>query len=72
LNVDVLKAFMSKKKYHPTKRTAGNKPVHYSFSHLRKFQDTILFGAHRAKVPLPELYEMEMKSYIIDSIKERS
>jgi hypothetical protein len=47
--------------------------VHYSFSHLRKFQDTILFGAHRAKVPLPELYEMEMKSYIIDSIKkERS
>jgi hypothetical protein len=69
LNVDIIKAFMSKKKYHPTKRTSDNKPVHYSFSHLRKFQDAILFGAHRAKVPLPEIYEMEMKSYI-DSIKK--
>ena len=69
INVEVIKAFLSKKKYHPNKTTRDGKPVHYSFSHLRKFQDAILFGAHRAKVPLPEVYEMEMKSYI-DSIKK--
>jgi hypothetical protein len=69
INVEVIKAFLSKKKYHPNRTTRDGKPVHYSFSHLRKFQDAILFGAHRAKVPLPEIYEMEMKSYI-DSIKK--
>ena len=69
LNVDVIKAFISKMKYKPDKFTADGKPVHYSFSRLRKFHDAILSGAHREKVPLPEVYELEMQSYL-DSIKK--
>ena len=44
--------------------------MHYSFSHLRKFYDSILFGAHRARVALPEIYEMEMKKAFLDSVKK--
>ena len=58
LNVEVAKAFLSKKKHHPDKVTSDNKPIHYSYSHIRKYHDAILFGSHRARTPLPEIYEM--------------
>ena len=69
INVDITKAFLGTKKYHPNKQTRSGKRVHYSFSHLRKFYDAILFGAYRAKSALPERYEIEMKTYL-DSIKK--
>jgi len=69
LNPTVIKAFLSKKKYKPNKFTTDGKRVHYSFSHTRKYQDAILFGAHRAKVPLPDIYDSEMKNYL-DSVKK--
>ena len=68
LNVNVTKAFLATKKYHKNKLTRDGKPVHYSFSHLRKFYDAILFGSYRARVPLLIEFEMEMKAYI-DSMK---
>jgi hypothetical protein len=69
INSDITKAFLSSKKYHPNRKTKDNKPIHYSFSHLRKFYDAILFGSFRAKIALPPQYEMEMKSFI-DSLKK--
>ena len=56
-------------KYKPYQFTTGGKPVHYSYSHLYKFHDAILFVAHQEKVPLPEVYELEMQSYL-ESIKK--
>ena len=69
MNIDVLKAFMSHKKFHPPKTTADGRPIHMSFSHMRKYYDAILFGAYRANVPLPATFKIEMGSYI-DSIKK--
>ena len=69
LNVDAIKEFMSKMKYKPDHFTTGGKPVHYSFSHLYHFHDAILLCAHQAKVPLPEVYELEFHIYL-DSIKK--
>ena len=69
LNVDVITAFMRKMKYKPDQFTTGGKTVHYSFSHLYKFHDAILFGANQAKVTLPEVYEIELQSYL-ESIKK--
>ena len=60
LNVDVIKAFMSKMKYKPDQFTTDSKPVHYYFPHFRKFHDAILFCTHRAKGLLSEVYEIEM------------
>ena len=68
LNADVIKVFMRKIKYKPYEFTTDGKPVHFSFSRLSKFCDAILFGAHQKKVPLPEVYELEMQIYL-DSIK---
>ena len=70
LNVDRIKAFMIKIKYKPDQFTTDGKPLHYSFSHLCKFHDAILFRAHQTKVPLPEVYELEMWSYL-ESIKNK-
>ena len=72
LNVDVTKAFLSKKKYKENKFTADGKPIHYSYSHIRKYHDAILFGSHRAKVPLPEIYEIEMTGYLDSAKKEKT
>ena len=47
LNVDVMKAFLSKKKHHPTKLTPDGKPLHYSYSHIRKYHDAIKFLGRR-------------------------
>ena len=62
--MDVIKAFMSKMKFKPDQFNNESKPVNYSFSQLCKFHDAILFGPHQAKVPLPEVYELEMQSYL--------
>ena len=62
--MDVIKACMSKMKYKTDQFTNDGKPVNYSFSQLCKFHDAILFGPHQAKVPLPEVYELEMQSYL--------
>ena len=72
LNVDVTKAFLSHKKIKPNKFTADGKPIHYSFSHIRKYHDAILFGSLRAKVALPEIYELEMVGYLDSAKKEKT
>ena len=63
LTVEVSKAFLSHKKLKDGKVTSDGKPIHYSYSHIRKYHDAILFGSKRAKVALPEIYELEMVSY---------
>ena len=72
LNVDVTKAFLAKKKYKKNKFTSERKPIHYSYSHIRKYHDAILFGSHRAKVSLPEIYELEMIGYLDSTKKEKT
>ena len=64
LNVDAIKAFMSKNKYKTDQFNNESKPVNYYFSQLCKFNDAILFGPHQAKVPLPEVYDLEMQIYL--------
>ena len=61
--MDVIKAFMSKMKYKAAQVTTDSKTVHYSFSHFCKFHDAILFGTHRTKVLISEVYEIEIQSY---------
>ena len=70
--MNVPKAFLNKKKYKETQITAEGKPVHYSYSHIRKYHDAILFGSHRAKVPLPEIYEIEMVDFLDSTKKEKT
>ena len=72
LNVDVTKEFLAKKKYKENKFTAKGKPVHYSYSHIRKYHDAILFGSHRSKVPIPEIYEIEMIRFLDSTKKENT
>ena len=72
LNVDVTKAFLSKKKYKAGKFTAEGKPMQYSYSHIRKYHDAILFGSHRAKVTLPDIYEMNMVGFLDSTKKEKT
>jgi hypothetical protein len=69
INVNIMRAFLSKKKYKPNKLTPEGRPIHYSFSHHHKYYDAILFGAHRAKVALSDIFEMEIKGFL-DSIKK--
>jgi hypothetical protein len=61
-------AFLSQKKYN--KLTPEGRQTHYSFLHLHKYYDTIMFGGHRATVALSEMFVMEMKGHL-DSIKKR-
>ena len=72
LNKDVIKVFMIKTKYKPDQFNTNRKSLHLSFSHLRKFHDAILFGSYWEKVLLPEVYELEMKSYIDSTQKENT
>ena len=58
LNVDVTKSFLSKNKYKANKFTAEGKPVYYSYLHIITYHDVILFGSHREKIPLPDIYEI--------------
>ena len=49
LNINVTKEFLGKHKNKQDKFTYDGKPVHYSYSHIRKCHDIILFGLHHAK-----------------------
>ena len=73
LNVSIIKAFMSGNKYKQTtvQNIEGEEPpkVQYSYSHIRKYQDAILFGAGRAKQALPQEYDLDMKQFL-DSLKK--
>ena len=70
--MEVSKAFLSHKKLKDGKFTSDGKPIHYSYSHIRKYHDAILFGSKRAKVALPEIYELEMVSYLDSAKKEKT
>jgi hypothetical protein len=70
LNPQIIKAFLSDNKFKPNAFNADGKPIMYSFTHMRKFQDAILFGALRAKTSLPERYLLEMKSFLDSKKKE--
>jgi hypothetical protein len=63
-NVNIMKAFLIEKKHKPNKLTPEGRPIQYSFTHLYKYYHTILFGVHRAKVALSEIFEMEIKGYL--------
>ena len=66
LSPDIVKAFIcAKAKYR------GNSQTQYSFSHTRKFQDAILYGAWRARESLPEKYELEMNVFLDSTRKEK-
>jgi hypothetical protein len=56
LNPQIIQAFLSANKYKPNSFNHDGKPIMYSFTHVRKFQDAILFGALRATTNLPERY----------------
>ena len=68
LNVEVAKAFLSNKKHKEGKFTPDGNTIHYLYSHIHKYHDAIIYGSHRAKIPLPDIYEIEMTVYL-DSIK---
>ena len=60
---------MRNKKHKEGKFTPEGNPIHYSYFHIRKYHDSILYVSHRAKIPLPDIYEIEMTGYL-DSIKK--
>jgi hypothetical protein len=64
-----MKTFLIEKKHKPNELKPEGRPIQYSFSHLYKYYDTILFGVHRAKVALSDIFEMEIKGYL-DSMKK--
>ena len=72
LNVLVAKSFLAAHKFKPGKFTQDGTPIHYSYSHLRKFHDAIIHGATRQGVPLPEVYEIEMRNYLDSMLKEKT
>lgn len=72
LNVKVAKSFLAAHKFKPGKFNSNGVPIHYSYSHLRKFHDAVIHGATRQKVPLPEIYELEMKNYLDSMLKEKT
>ena len=45
---------------------------HYSYDHMRKYHDAILYCSILAKVPLPGGYKQEMKSYLDTLKKEKT
>ena len=65
----IMKAFLSDpKQVYKKHRNPTDPIVQYSFDHLRKFHDAILFGANRANERLPAGYGQEMKKFL-DSLK---
>ena len=57
-NVEVENEFLRNKKHKEGKFTPDGIPLYYLYSHLRKYHDAIIYGSHRAKIPLPEIYEI--------------
>ena len=64
----VVKAFISGNKVRETKADGTN--VFYSYDHLRKYKDAILFGAKRARCSLPTNYDSEMDPFMQSLKKE--
>ena len=60
---------MRNKKHKEGKFTPEGNPIHYSYFHIRKYHDAILYGSHRAKIPLPDIYKIDMTGYLY-SIKK--
>ena len=59
LDVSIIKAFMSAKKIKRNKTTEDGRLIHYSYSHIRKYKDAILYGSARCRQSLPGEYEFE-------------
>ena len=64
LNVDFVLAYMAANKV----KQSNNKL--YSFSHMRKIHDAILFGSKMAKEKMPSSYYTEMESFLASFKKE--
>lgn len=63
LHVSFIKAFIASKKI----KSNG---MHSSFANLRKYHDAVLFGAERAKTPLPPSYLEQMPTFLLSCKKE--
>lgn len=69
---ELTKLFLSDPAQMYKKRASPTDPLkQYSFDHLRKYHDAILFGANRARQKLPAGYGQEMKAFL-DSLKKRN
>ena len=64
----VVKAFISGNKVREEK--ADGTQLFYSYDHLRKYKDAILFGAKRARCSLPAQYDTEMEPFMNSLKKE--
>ena len=64
INVTLIKAFLSS-----AKRKSNGKIC--SFSNIRKFHDSILFGAEQASEVLPQIYHQEIQTFL-ESFKKES
>ena len=65
LNVSIIKDFISSKKIKQKKITEDCQPIHYSYSHIKKYQDAILYGDVRCRQSRPKEYEIEMIFFIL-------
>ena len=68
LNVDILKAFISSGKVKEIKDD-GTK-IFYSFDHLQKYKDAVLYGARRQKVKLGDIFTGQIDAFM-ESSKRR-
>ena len=69
LEADLVKAYLSANKVKSVDSEGSE--TYYSFDHLRKFKDAILFGAKRGRTNLPEKFHVEINTYI-DSWKKEN
>lgn len=70
LNPEVIKSFLSDNKYKPDSYTMDGNPIMYSYTHIQKYHDAILFGAFRAKRCLSQKYLLEIKTFLDSKKKE--
>ena len=83
LDVNIILGFMAWKKVKVYKQAKGKrakkrqadtnplkKDYMYSFETIRKYHDSILYGAEVKKMSLPENYHMEMKAFLDNYKKE--
>ena len=48
------------------------KKTHYSYIHMRKYKDAVMYGADRAKQTLPDQFHTEMHSFMFSMQKEKT
>lgn len=68
LEADMVKAYLSANKIKSI--DVNGRETYYSFDHLRKFKDAILFGAKRARKSFPEKFQVEIDTFIESWKKE--